>query len=224
MPTPSNRVPVRIGRGTYANLNAAVAGLPDGELVYAKDQDKLYVVESGVLIGVAATLSSTSINELSDVDTLTTPPSTGQGIKWNGSNWVPSTLLGELLDDTTPQLGGNLDVNTQAIVSASNNNIRLAPNGTGAVKVEGNAAGGAGKIGLTDENQANTVYLKSPAAAAVANYTLVLPTAAGADGQALTKSTGDALTWVEYVPLSVLQTETAAATDFADFQARIAAL
>ena len=36
--------------------------------------------------------------------------------------------------DTSPQLGGNLDVVTHSIVSTSNRDIVLAPNGTGAVK------------------------------------------------------------------------------------------
>jgi hypothetical protein len=39
--------------------------------------------------------------------------------------------LENILEDTTPQLGGNLDVNGQSIVSASNGNIVVAPNGTG---------------------------------------------------------------------------------------------
>ena len=36
--------------------------------------------------------------------------------------------LTAVVDDTTPQLGGNLDVNSNSIVSASNGNIPLAPN------------------------------------------------------------------------------------------------
>jgi hypothetical protein len=36
-----------------------------------------------------------------------------------------------VVEDTTPQLGGSLDVNGQSIVSVSNGNIVLAPNGTG---------------------------------------------------------------------------------------------
>jgi hypothetical protein len=39
--------------------------------------------------------------------------------------------IAEVVDDTTPQLGGNLDVNGNSIVSASNGNIVIAPNGTG---------------------------------------------------------------------------------------------
>ena len=40
-----------------------------------------------------------------------------------------------MVEDTTPQLGGNLDVNGNSIVSTSDGNIVLAPNGTGTVQV-----------------------------------------------------------------------------------------
>ena len=39
--------------------------------------------------------------------------------------------------DTTPQLGGDLDVDGNALVSTSNGNIALTPNGTGVVRVDG---------------------------------------------------------------------------------------
>ena len=45
--------------------------------------------------------------------------------------------LQNVVEDTTPQLGGNLDVNTRSIVSTSNGNITLAPNGTGKVVISG---------------------------------------------------------------------------------------
>jgi hypothetical protein len=38
---------------------------------------------------------------------------------------------GDVVADTTPQLGGALDVNGQSIVSVSNGNIVITPNGTG---------------------------------------------------------------------------------------------
>jgi len=44
----------------------------------------------------------------------------------------------DIVQDTTPQLGGNLDVNGQSIVSASNGDIAITPNGTGAVIIDGN--------------------------------------------------------------------------------------
>ena len=43
----------------------------------------------------------------------------------------------DLVNDTTPQLGGNLDVNGNSIVSASNGNITLTPDGTGKVIIDG---------------------------------------------------------------------------------------
>ena len=47
------------------------------------------------------------------------------------------SYITEVSSDTTPQLGGSLDVNGQSIVSVSNGNIVLAPNGTGDVDLDG---------------------------------------------------------------------------------------
>lgn len=44
---------------------------------------------------------------------------------------LPSDVVG----DTSPQLGGDLDVNSNSIVSTSNGDINLTPNGTGTVVV-----------------------------------------------------------------------------------------
>ena len=56
MPTPSSRTPVRIARGTYSNLNSSVGDIQEGEIVYATDQDKLYVKEGSALVSTQATL------------------------------------------------------------------------------------------------------------------------------------------------------------------------
>jgi len=46
--------------------------------------------------------------------------------------------IANVVEDTTPQLGGNLDVNGKNIVSASTNqDIQLVPSGTGRVTVSG---------------------------------------------------------------------------------------
>jgi hypothetical protein len=39
--------------------------------------------------------------------------------------------IADVVEDLTPQLGGNLDVNGNSIVSVSNNSIQITPNGTG---------------------------------------------------------------------------------------------
>jgi hypothetical protein len=58
---------------------------------------------------------------------------------YTGSAWVSITSGGitDVVQDTTPQLGGNLDINTYSIVSTSDGNINITPNGTGKVVLDG---------------------------------------------------------------------------------------
>jgi|TARA_R100000482_G_scaffold13469_1_gene4010 hypothetical protein len=53
----------------------------------------------------------------------------------NASNWKEISTFTEVSQDTTPQLGGNLDVNGNSITSTSNGNITIDPNGTGNVLI-----------------------------------------------------------------------------------------
>ena len=46
------------------------------------------------------------------------------------------TGISDVVDDTSPQLGGDLDVNGNDIVSTSNANIDIVPNGTGDVTLQ----------------------------------------------------------------------------------------
>ena len=50
--------------------------------------------------------------------------------------------------DSSPQLGADLDVNGNDIVSVSNGNISLLPNGSGKVLIDGN--GSSGGVSITD--------------------------------------------------------------------------
>ena len=58
MPTPSNRTPLRVARGTYSNLNSSVSDIQEGEICYATDQDKLYVKEGSSLVSTQADVSA----------------------------------------------------------------------------------------------------------------------------------------------------------------------
>ena len=51
----------------------------------------------------------------------------------NTVNWLDSTVSADLSGDSSPQLGGDLDVVTYDIVSTSNRDIDIAPHGTGDV-------------------------------------------------------------------------------------------
>ena len=50
--------------------------------------------------------------------------------------------LSNVVEDTTPQLGGNLDVQTNSIVTTSNRNLSLLPNGNGKVYLDGDFSSG----------------------------------------------------------------------------------
>lgn len=62
----------------------------------------------------------------------------------------------DIVNDTTPQLGGDLDVNGQAITSASNGDVTINPNGTGEIDLakpvltsSTSSRSGAGAVPLT---------------------------------------------------------------------------
>jgi hypothetical protein len=64
----------------------------------------------------------------------------------NTVNWLDSSVVADLVNDTSPQLGGNLDVNGNDIVSTSNADIDIIPNGTGDVNL------GADTVQIGDNN------------------------------------------------------------------------
>ena len=116
---------------------------------------------------------------------LYTNTSTGNLKFYNGSAWVNvSTGLTSIAADTTPQLGGNLDTNEKEIVTLSNRDLLLAPNGTGAVEIKGNT--NSGKLLLNCENNSHHVSLSAPAHSAFSgNVAFTLPSSTGSSGQAI---------------------------------------
>ena len=58
---------------------------------------------------------------------------------YNGSAWVTIVAgsLTDIVQDGSPQLGGNLDVQTNSIVSTSNRDINITPDGSGKVVLDG---------------------------------------------------------------------------------------
>jgi hypothetical protein len=92
--------------------------------------------------------------------------------------------LANVVEDTTPQLGGNLDVNTNSIVSTSNGDITLAPDGTGVVNISGNATQ-AGNLRIFEDTDDGTDYIGLKAGTLASSFTLTLPIADGSADQAL---------------------------------------
>jgi hypothetical protein len=117
----------------------------------------LYIsaTEAGKLTNVAPTGESNRIQNIGKIERVA--PTTNMTIKVGGAGRSAATpalndgniFIGNASNqssttpfaislDTTPQLGGDLDVNGNDIVSVSNGDIAIAPNGTGSVKLDSN--------------------------------------------------------------------------------------
>jgi len=94
---------------------------------------------------------------------------------------------GEVVDDTTPQLGGNLDVNGNDIVSTSNADIDIIPNGTGDVVLSADTVkvGDSGAAATLTSNGAGALTVTTGGAA-----DLVLSTNSGTDSGTITITDG----------------------------------
>jgi len=148
--------------------------------------------------------------QLTDVAGLT--PSDGAFIVGDGSTFIAESgatartslgltigtdVLSDLVQDTTPQLGGDLNLNGQDIVTASNADLELAPDGTGAVTIKGNSTGGSGRLKFNCEQNSHGVTIKGPPHSALANYTLTLPNDDGTPDQILKTDGSGSLSWVD---------------------------
>ena len=122
-----------------------------------------------------------------------------QFLKADGSVDSSTYITGattELSDDTSPVLGGNLDVGGNDIISSSNGNIDFNPNGNGQVVFKGNPAGnGAGQFVLNCEFNSHGIVIKGPPHSAGADYTLTLPDDVGTADQNLTTDGSGNLSW-----------------------------
>ena len=111
---------------------------------------------------------------------------------YKSGGWEAASAFGNLSSDSTPELGGNLDVVTHSIVSASNRNISITPNGTGVVQIDGNVDISTGAIDLKnggaqsyirfycESSNAHYAELKAPAHADFGgNITLTMPATTG---------------------------------------------
>ena len=97
--------------------------------------------------------------------------------------------ISNVVEDTTPQPGGNLDMNGNDIVTTSNATIDLAPNGTGTVVVRGNT--NSGRIVFNCESNSHGQTLASQPHSASVTNTMLLP--AGADSTLVSLVSTDTL-------------------------------
>jgi len=137
----SSRLPAVDG-SQLTNLPSApvtsVNGATGAVNLYADDAT-LNLAGDGIVVsgtGATSTLdvdSGTTANKIVKLDGSARLPAVDGSQLTN----LPSSGLQDVVDDTTPQLGGPLDVNGQAIVSASAGNIAITPDTTGSIVLDG---------------------------------------------------------------------------------------
>jgi hypothetical protein len=147
----------------------------------------VFIPTSSLHIGSTATpaeslhITNGSVKIDNGVNPYTLPSSDGsanQVISTDGSGTLTfvdqSGGLDGIVDDTAPQLGGDLDVNGRKITSTSNGDIDIEPNGTGNVllgnfEFDVDQAVGAGQDNyvLTYDNTLGTISLEAAAGGSV---------------------------------------------------------
>lgn len=170
------------------NVVTSLGELAAGDTVTMKGDGS--TVAGALALNNAANTFSTTLQSgaVSSNVTFTLPTADGtpnQVIRTDGSgnlSFVNDTDTGiaNVQADTSPVLGGNLDVNGNSIVTASNGNITFQPNGTGVVDFKNDNTQTSEVRLYCESNNSHYVALKSDVHA---NYsgsvTLTLPTTTG---------------------------------------------
>ena len=196
---------------TNAEIRAAVEAASDSNVFTDADHSKLNAIEASADVTDATNVDAAGAVMNSDLDTkgeilvgdgsgdpsalsvgqngyiLTADSTEATGIKWAANaGGGGGGAIGNVVEDTTPQLGGNLDVQANEInTSTTNGNIKLNPNGTGVVEVKGDGSSADGTLQLNCSQNSHGVKIKSPPHSAGASYTLTLPNNDGDAGQFL---------------------------------------
>ena len=213
-------VPAEFNSGAFffveEGTNNADAGfvLSTDSTVTVGTSDVEFVQFSGagqITAGSALTKSGNTLNvdingqtaesTISDSDEVLIYDDSSSSIKkMTRSNFVAGLGAGSLsniIEDTTPQLGGDLDVNGNLIRSISSGDIEVAPDGSGSFKIRGNTTSGSGRIVLNCEDNSHGITIKGPPHSATANYTLTLPNTDGNTDQVLKTDGAGNLDWVD---------------------------
>ena len=153
------------------------------------------LVADGTNFNSIAATDLSAISTIASGDTLLAVDASGGGLKKVArsvlvAGLATSSALNNVSEDTSPQLGGNLDMNGSDIVTTSNATIDLAPNGTGTVVVRGNTNSGA-IVFNCESNSHGQKVIAQPHSAGVTNV-MLLP--AGADSTLVSLVSTDTLT------------------------------
>ena len=143
---------------------------------------------SKLLIADGTSYEEKAVGDLSEISTVANDDvflavdTSGGGLKKIQRSAIVAGLatsgaISNVVEDSTPQLGGNLDMNGNDIVTTSNADIELAPNGTGHVTIKGNT--NQGTLQLNCENNSHGQQIKAAPHSESASNVLTLPSTGG---------------------------------------------
>ena len=159
---------------TYAKISGKIddasAGSEDGLLEFAvvsggSNEIVARIKNNGIFLNTGNTLrfegatadaheTTLTVTDPTADRTITLPNASGTVLLADGDGSSLTGISSDLSNDSSPQLGGDLDVVTHGIVSTSNRNIAITPNGSGSVIIDGlshpQADGNAGQVLKTD--------------------------------------------------------------------------
>jgi hypothetical protein len=173
-----------------------------GDLTVGGDDLTMGTNTSGhILVADGTNFNPVAVGDLSEISTIASDDvllavdTSGGGLKKVTRSTVVSGLasssaISNVSEDSTPQLGGNLDLNGNDLVTTSNATLDLAPNGTGTVVVRGNTNSGAVVFNCESNSHGQKIYAQ-PHSAGVTN-TLMLPS--GANSTLVSLVSADTLT------------------------------
>ncbi len=118
------------------------------------------------------------------------------------------TSLMEVANDSTPQLGGDLDVNSNGLVSTSNGNIAITPNGTGVVRLDGNVDIQSGLIDLKNSGAVSKIKFYCESSNAHAQTLQGAPHSEAASNSLTLPSTGGDVNLVSTASTATLTNKT----------------
>ena len=156
----SDVITMATGGTTALTIDASQNVTIAGDLTVSGDDITMATNTAGnLLIADGTNFNSVAVGSLSEISTIANDDvflavdTSGGGLKKVARSTVVSGLatsgaISNVAEDSTPQLGGDLDVNGNDIVSVSNGNINLLPNGSGKVIIDGN--GSSGGVSITD--------------------------------------------------------------------------
>jgi hypothetical protein len=140
-----------------------------GDLTVSGDDITMATNTAGnILVADGTNFNSIAVGGLSEISTVANDDvflavdTSGGGLKKIARSVVVSGLatssaLNNVSEDSTPQLGGDLDVNSNGLVSTSNANIAITPNGTGVVRLDGNVDIQSGLIDLKNSGAVSKI-------------------------------------------------------------------